>query len=575
MSENPAPILTINPSEINNVSKDDLKTVLKQKIAKSLEDLNQSSHVFDEMIKDYKTLYEKYINNRLAAEQTQRLNSMQLLKTQETFVKKDQAELEKSYNYLQEEYLKVKTAKEEAYVDLSKNLQIIVDLRNKLEQKGKQILGLSTENGALKAQNMALDKKNKELNTLAQNQEKELIELRKTKQRLEIEHKTLLDNSGKMIMEIDSLRNKILDLQENTINKMESYNELIESANQKKMAADLYFTKKSEEYKEINKNNEDDDLNKIVGNFGNFDYEINVPTKLKYKQKAHNRGITSVNFNNFGSLYITTGVDYIVRVYDAAKNSETNVFSGFSSAVSDACFDHNEQYLFAGSLDKTAKLWMLKNNKLLNTFTGHIDYINCVQSFNAFEHGLTGSSDRTIREWDFNTQNIVKKFNCVSECHSLSISDDDSFFLSGHMNGTVKLWTSNDKPEKEFELHEDKVLRIKMIKNENQFLTLGKDETIKLFDLRKEQPIYTVTSNVIHQHCESSIAVSPDKKYFAVGSTRGTIYILNLETGKLDSTINNKSNASINGLCWRPFNSQIYVGDSTGYLTIWGTTEGI
>ena len=570
MDDAPPTASSSNPVSIYDLSagNDKDKNQLKMKISKSLESLNQSSHVFDEMIKDYKTLYEKYINSRLASEQTQRLNSIQLSKAQENVGKMDQAELEKSYNLLQEEFLKAKNSKEEAYVNLTKNLQQIMELKTKLEQKEKLILALSTENGALKSQNMALDKRNKELNSISQKQEKELIELRKSKQKIETEHKTLLEHSKKMIMEIELLRNKVLDLQENTMNKMNNYNELMESARQKQLAADMYFKEKSEEFKETNK---DDNLNKLFSNAE----EVKVPNKLKYKQKAHNRGITSVTFNNFGSSYITTGVDYIVRVYDAAKNSETNVFSGFSSSVSQACFDHSEQFLFAGSLDKTARLWALKNNKLVNTFTGHIDYINCVESLNAQQHGLTGSSDRTIREWDYNTKSMVRKFNCISACHALSIAPDDSFILSGHMDGTVKLWTSNDKPEKVFELHEDKVLQIKMIKNDNQFLSLGKDETMKLFDLRKEQPIYIVTDKVLNQHCESSIALSPDKKYFAVGSTKGTIYILNLSNGKLDSTINNRGSAAINGLCWRPFNSQIYVGDSTGYLNIWGTTMGV
>ena len=79
----------------------------------------------------------------------------------------------------------------------------------------------------------------------------------------------------------------------------------------------------------------------------------------------------------------------------------------------------------------------------------------------------------------------------------------------------------------------------------------------------------TINDSKIPQYCESSIALSPDKKYFAVGSTKGTIYIVNLNEGSVESTLNNK-NAAINGLCWRPFNSQIYVGDSSGYLSIWG-----
>ena len=541
------------------------KNQLKKKIAESLENLNQSSQVFEHMINDYNILYQKYINIQIMAEQNQRLNSIQLSKVQENVSKMDQDQLAQAYNTLQEEFIKTKNSKEETLVNLTKNLQTIMDLKGKLEQRDKKIIALSSENAALKQQNMLLDKRNKELNELNQSQEKELLEAKKKKQKIETEHKKLLDNTGKMLMEIELLRNKVLELQEHTMNKMNNYNELMESAKQKVVAADMYFQEKQEEFKESNKNSEN--LNEKFGS----SEEVKIPNKIRYKQKIHNKVITSINFNNFGSSFITTGADYIIRVYDAAKNLETNVFSGFSSSVTEACFDHTEQLLFAGSLDKTAKLWSLKNNKLLNTFTGHFDYINCIKSLNAQQHGLTGSTDRTIREWDFNTKTMVRKFNCISACHSLAIAQDDSFILSGHLDGSVKLWSTNDRPEKVFDLHEDKVLQIKMIKND-QILTLGKDETIKLYDLRNEKPIYTITSSKIPQYCESSIALSPDKKYFAVGSTKGTIYIVDLMEGNLEGTLNNK-NAAINGLCWRPFNSQIYVGDSSGYLTIWGVNK--
>ena len=562
MSENNSK--TIYDLSESNTDKDQLK----RKITESLDRLNQSSLVFDDMINDYNTLYQKYISIQIMAEQNQRLNSIQLSKVSENVSRMDQAELEKAYNTLQEEFLKAKNSKEETLVNLTKNLQTIMDLKSKLESNNKKIMALSTENAALKSQNMALDKRNKELNDIAQNKEKENIELKKSKQRLETEHKKLLDNTGKMLMEIELLRNKVLELQENTINKMNNYNELMESAKQKQMAADMYFQEKSQQFKETNKDNTN--LNEMFSNAE----DVKIPNKLRYKQKIHNKGITSINFNNFGSSYVTTGSDYIVRVYDAAKNTETNVFSGFSSSVTEACFDHTEQLLFAGSLDKSAKLWALKNNKLLNTFTGHIDYINCVKSFNAQQHGLTGSSDRTIREWDFNTKNMVRKFNCISACHALAIAPDDSFILSGHLDGTIKMWASNDKPEKVFDSHEDKVIDIKMIKSD-LILSMGKDETIRLFDLRKEQSIYTINESKIPQYCESSIAISPDKKYFAVGSTKGTIYIVNLNDGTVESTINNKASAPIIGLCWRPYNSQIYVGDSQGYLSIWGTVVGV
>ena len=437
------------------------KSKLKLKISDSLEKLNKSSLVFDDMINDYNTLYTKYINIQLMAEQNQRFNKLQLMKAQENVSKMDQAELEQAYNSLQEEFLKIKNSKEETLVNLTKNLQTIMDLKAKLDQKEKRIMGLTTENSSLKQQNVLLDKRNKELNEINQKQDKELIDVKKDKTRIETEHKKLLEKTNKMLMEIELLRNKLLELQENTINKVNDYNELIQSAKQKQMAADLYFSEKSEEFSKTR--GDENNLSEMIG----ADQEVKIPNNIKYKQKIHSKVITSINFNNFGSSYITTGADYVIRVYDAAKNIETNVFSGFSSAVSEACFDHTEQLLFAGSLDKTAKLWSLKNNKLLNIFNGHIDYVNCVKSLNAQQRGLTGSSDRTIKEWDYNTNKETRKLSCVSACHALAIAPDDSYILSGHLDGTIKLWVPNNnkQPEHIFDsVHDDKILDIKMIK---------------------------------------------------------------------------------------------------------------
>jgi len=59
-------------------------------------------------------------------------------------------------------------------------------------------------------------------------------------------------------------------------------------------------------------------------------------------------------------------------------------------------------------MDKTAKLWSLKNSKLIGNITAHIDYVNCVSSFYSSPKGLTGSSDRTFKEWDFNNLKMIK-----------------------------------------------------------------------------------------------------------------------------------------------------------------------
>ena len=47
------------------------------------------------------------------------------------------------------------------------------------------------------------------------------------------------------------------------------------------------------------------------------------------------------------------------------------------------------------------------------------------------------------------------------------------------------------------------------------------------------QEIYTINDNQLNNYCESNISISSDKKYFACGSSKGEIYIFNLQSGKV------------------------------------------
>ena len=535
---------------------------LKNKLYNKLMEQNKSSEAFANIIENYNKLYRKYLDYRLNSSDKDIKNYLYNELEKDQIKNLDKKLLQKNLSKLQEDNRNLKEKFEEnqnQYTEqLKKNLEVNDEL-NKVKNQYQETLQKYNE---IKTRFEATDKRCKDLDKISNEQEKIINDLKKKNSKLENDVKKLTESINKLLIDNKLLTNKILSLQNDQMEKINEYNELIESAKQKKKAADMYFNDSQSNFEK--------NVNKNVPQFMNTSVEsVEIPSKLQYKFKFHNKSITSICFNGFGSNLITTGADNFIKIIDTSKNQEAAVFSGFASSVTDACFDRGEQLLFAGSLDKTAKLWNLKNSKLLTTFTGHIDYINAVYNLHTQEKGLTGSSDRTIREWDFNQLKLTRKFNCTSACHSLCVASDDSYILSGHMDGTVRVWTSNEKPDQIIDLHDDNVIRLEILKGENQFLTLSKDFSMKLFDLRKNQAIYTVNDSKIPQYCESQISVSTDKKYFAVGSTKGNIYVINLLDGSLQKTINNKSTNPILSLAWRPFHSQLYVGDNAGYLTIW------
>ena len=536
-------------SEIN----DDIKLnhdKLKQKITSAVKDNNKVTFVYDSMIEDYNFLYKKYIDMQIAQEQKERLGSKTFTR-KESILKMDNGE---DINFLNDKYLKLKETNEKNLQEIKNHLENIMKLQEKLDTKDKRIKGYQAENTALKSQNIQLTQKNKELNKINDDNEKKIAKLNKSCQRMEIDHKKLIDDSVQMHQIIEQLNNRILDLEKKCLkNNIEIVSNDIRE--------------------EINKsNNVPDIIDKNEINFSKKNTRNELPTTLKYKQKVHFKNITSINFNNQGDKYITTSEDKSLILLETAKNTEIFKIDKFDSIISEACFDKTNQFIFIGSFDSTVKLINAQNSNLISNFSEHANGVNCVKCYNLKEKGISGSSDNTIKEWDFDTKKLLQELNYKNPCYALCISSNDNFVLSGHGDGVVNMWTGdNQKEAKLFKLHDDRIIDIKII-NENSFVSLAKDKKIKLFDIRNEKEIYTINEeDKIKDISESNIAISPDKIHFAIGSKEGNVYIININKGEIENIINNNNGrGEVKSLSWNNLNNNMYIGDSNGFISIWG-----
>ena len=536
-------------SEIN----DDIKLnhdKLKQKITSAVKNNNKVTFVYDSMIEDYNFLYKKYIDMQIAQEQKERLGSKTFTR-KESILKMDNGE---DINFLNDKYLKLKETNEKNLQEIKNHLENIMKLQEKLDTKDKRIKGYQAENTALKSQNIQLTQKNKELNKINDDNEKKIAKLNKSCQRMEIDHKKLIDDSVQMHQIIEQLNNRILDLEKKCLkNNIEIVsNDIREEINKSNIVPDII------------------DKNEI--NFSKKNSKNELPTTLKYKQKVHFKNITSINFNNKGDKYITTSEDKSLILLETSKNTEIFKFDEFDSIISEACFDKSNQFIFIGSFDSTVKLINAQNSNLISNFSEHANGVNCVKCYNLKEKGISGSSDNTIKEWDFDTKKLLQELNYKNPCYALCISSNDNFVLSGHGDGVVNMWTGdNQKEAKLFKLHDDRIIDIKII-NENSFVSLAKDKKIKLFDIRNEKEIYTINEeDKIKDISESNIAISPDKIHFAIGSKEGNVYIININKGEIENIINNNNGrGEVKSLSWNNLNNNMYIGDSNGFISIWG-----
>ena len=528
---------------------------IKSRIYANLKKHNKKFSAYEEIIKNYQKLMEKYNSTRSIAENTYYSRTL-LIEDKGKIGNMNQSEILKNLRTLQNELEKSKTLNQEYLENSNKNLREIMNLKSEKEKFEKELYQLKPEYETLKSQSVIYKNKIKELEEENEHQKQLIQQMTLKYSDNEVTIKSLNDKLTLLTEENKSLNEKISLLKNDVIYKLNEFNDLIESAKQKKKVADIYFTEKINEYEKINEKK-----------YYNQIEETNIPKKLKFNYKPHLKEITTLFFSNLGESFLSVGGDNIIKCYETSKNKESLSISN-NTRITDACFDSKEELIFAGSIDKTLKLFNIKNNKLMHIFKGHNNEITCVKCLINQEKGLSGSKDHYIKEWDFKNLKLIKDHHSKIPCNCLSIMNKNNHFLSGHIDGTVKLWSNGKSFDKSYDIG-DSISNIEILKNEKQFLIKNNQGEIKLFDIRNEKVIYSIDNTVLNELCKSNISISHDWKYFSVGSEKGNIFVFNLIDGNIIHTIENTIKNPITTIKWRPFHSQIYVGDNLGNLSIW------
>ena len=529
---------------------------IKSNLYEKLKKLNKKNNAFEEIIKHYQKLMEKYNNIRQISDNKgfSRAYSFNNIGNANNM---SQSDLIKNLRLTENELKKYKESNQSNLENLSQRLNEVLELKKKIEIYDKEISQIKPKCEFLEAQNVQLKTEKSNLEALVIKQKNQIVEMTLNQNDFENEKNRLNQKNNLLEEENKVLKEKLSKLKEELLLKLNEYNDLIESSKQKRKIADIYFSETLNEY-------EKKENNKLY----NIVEKTKIPNKLKFSYKPNSKKITSLNFTNSGSNFMISS-DNLIKYYDASKNNEISIFPFFNSEIIDSCFDYSEKCIFACS-DKIVKLFNIKNNKFIYDFKGHNDEITCIKSLINQDKGITGSKDRTIKEWDFKTGKLINSINCKNPCNCINIINKNNNFLSGHSNGLIHLWNINNKnSEKTFDGN-DIILNIETFKKDNQFLIINSSSEIKLFDLRKEtKPVYTIDNKVIKEFCNSNISVSDNMKFFTVGSQLGNIFIFNLDNGEIINCIENKIKNPITKIKWRPHHSYIYSGDSEGNLSIW------
>ncbi|KAJ3207801.1 hypothetical protein HK099_000195, partial [Clydaea vesicula] len=178
------------------------------------------------------------------------------------------------------------------------------------------------------------------------------------------------------------------------------------------------------------------------------------------------------------------------------------------------CTSKDSKVCFSCCSDGTINMWDLRTLQLKKTFEGHGDSVTCCCLTPDGQKLITGSLDKTVRVWDIKegTEHCQYTFN--SQIFSLGVCPMEPIIAAGLETSVVDVrFLSNFDMNRTLRLHDSCVLGLKYSPNGSWFVTSGKDH--------KWVAWRSLTCETLFQQLENSSIlscdISRDGKYVVTG----------------------------------------------------------
>lgn len=164
--------------------------------------------------------------------------------------------------------------------------------------------------------------------------------------------------------------------------------------------------------------------------------------------KEHENSVTTVRFNQQGTMLASGSTDNLIRLWNISKDFSANFLLslyGHSKFIKSLSFNSSGSLLASASWDKTVKLWKVEGSstQFVQSLSRHDKYVQSV-CFNEDDTELmSGSWDKTVKLWkieDLGLEEVETMSEHDYAVTCLSYSSKSNLLVSGSLDKTLKIW---------------------------------------------------------------------------------------------------------------------------------------
>lgn len=236
-------------------------------------------------------------------------------------------------------------------------------------------------------------------------------------------------------------------------------------------------------------------------------------------------GFAAFEFSPDGNR-LAAASDFSVRLWELQSGRE---LLEIEQRVKCIAFSADGEFIAAGSADKSARIWEVRNGYQVCACFGHESVVTDISFSPNGASIVTSSHDGSIRVWNAQT-GLQKLLLRGHEFHVSSVAFiDERRIVSGSADGTLRVWdTQKDCPTPKLRGHQG-FLNTLLFSQDGQRLASGAcDKTVRVWNAENGRELLVLRG---HEKEVSAVAFSPDNKRIASASADETVRVWDRITG--------------------------------------------
>ncbi|XP_021023575.1 autophagy-related protein 16-2 isoform X1 [Mus caroli] len=295
-----------------------------------------------------------------------------------------------------------------------------------------------------------------------------------------------------------------------------------------------------------------------------------IPSQAQDVLDAHLSEVNAVCFGPNSSLLATGGADRLIHLWNVVggRLEANQTLEGAGGSVTSVDFDPSGSQVLAATYNQAAQLWKVGETQSKETLSGHKDKVTAAKFKLTRHQAVTGSRDRTVKEWDLGRAYCSRTINVLSYCNDVVCGDH--IIISGHNDQKIRFWDSRGPHCIQVIPVQGRVTSLHLSYDQLHLLSCSRDNTLKAIDLRISNIRQVFRADGFKCSSDWTKAVfSPDRSYALAGSSNGDLYIWDVNTGKLETSLQGPHCTAVNAVAWCFSGNHVVSVDQGRKVVLW------